>query len=109
MEKRNKLLFNNNISINASINSNFSSKKSIFQNAKIYFNIINGKINFDKTRLINKKIGSVELNDSSLFYENDKLTLNTNIIAAQQDNETDRFFSFSFFIIITFPFIMYTL
>ena len=31
--------------------------------------------------MINKKIGSVELNDSSLFYENDKLTLNTNIIA----------------------------
>ena len=76
-----ELLFNNSISINTSIIAYSTAKDEFFQNAKIYFNIINGKINFDKTRLINKKIGSVELNDSSLFYENDKLTLNTNIIA----------------------------
>ena len=75
-----ELLFNNNISINASINSNFSSKKSIFQNAKIYFNIINGKINFNKTKLINKKVVLLELENSDLSFKNDKLILSTDIM-----------------------------
>ena len=44
------------------------------------FNIISGKINFDKTKLINKKIGFLEVDNSRLFFENDKLILNTNIL-----------------------------
>ena len=74
------LLFNNNISVNTSIaiKSNFS--KKIFQKAKINFNIIDGKINIDKTKLFNKKIGTVEIERSNLYLKNDRLILNSNFL-----------------------------
>tara|TARA_B100000767_G_scaffold8428_1_gene8287 strand:+ start:61 stop:1539 length:1479 start_codon:yes stop_codon:yes gene_type:complete len=74
-----ELFFNNNISVNTSINVNSNEKKEIFQNANIKLNIINGKINFNKTRLINDKIGSLTLKNSNLFFKNKNLTLNTDI------------------------------
>ena len=75
-----ELLFNNNISINTLIKTTASTKKEIFQDVNINFNIVNGKINFNKTRLINKKIGLLELNNSNLRFENDRLILNTDIM-----------------------------
>ena len=86
-----ELLFNENISINSFINITFDSKKKFYQNAKINFNIINGKINLNKTRLINKKIGFFELENSNLSFENDRLILNTDILI--DINNSDKLFS----------------
>ena len=82
-----KLLFNDNISVSSSITGTSDLKKSIFQDIKINFNIVNGKINFDKTRLINNKIGFLELANSNLSIENDSLILNTNIIIDINNSE----------------------
>jgi len=75
-----ELLFNENISINTAITATSVSTKEIFQNAKINLDIINGKINFNKTKLINKRIGSLELENSNLFFENNQLILNSDIL-----------------------------
>jgi len=74
------LLFNDNISVSTSIIINSNFKKEIFQNAKIYFNIINGKINFNKTVFINNDIGSLQIINSNLFYKNNELTFNSDIL-----------------------------
>jgi len=86
-----ELLFNNNVSVNTSIVANNKSRREIFQKAKVNFNIINGKINLDKTKLINNKIGSLELENSNLFVKNKRLILNTNIII-NIDNSDELFF-----------------
>jgi hypothetical protein len=75
-----ELLFNNNVSINTSISAFTDARAEIFQDANINFDIINGKINFDKTRLTNKKIGTLQIENSNLFFENKKLILNADII-----------------------------
>jgi len=85
-----KLLFNENISVNTSIIAN-STSKEIFQDLKINFNITNGKINFDKTILINDKIGSLKVENSNLSFENNKLTLSTDILI--DINNSDKLFS----------------
>jgi hypothetical protein len=41
---------------------------------------MNGKIDFNNTRFINHEIGSLELINSNLFLENNKLVLNTNLL-----------------------------
>jgi len=74
-----ELLFNENISVGIFIFSTPNAKKEIFQNIKINFNIVDGKINFNKTKLIIKNIGSLEIDNSNLFFDNDKLVLNANI------------------------------
>ena len=74
-----ELFFNSNISVHTSININSNKKKEIFQNVNIKFNIINGKINFNKTKLINDAIGSLTLKNSNLFFKDNNLTLNTDI------------------------------
>ena len=86
-----ELLFNKNISISTSIIANLTPKEKLFQKAEINFNIVNGKINFDKTKLINKKIGSLKLENSNLFFKNSLLILNTDIIIDINDN--DKLFS----------------
>ena len=86
-----ELLFNENISINTTIKTNSNSNNRLFQKTKINLNIINGKINFDKTRFINKKIGSLDMENSNLSYNKDRLILNTDIII-NVDN-ANRFFS----------------
>ena len=75
-----KLLINENISTNTSISIGPNLRNKIFQNAIINFNIIDGELNFNQTRLSNKKIGLLELDNSKLSYENNKLLLNTDII-----------------------------
>ena len=89
---KNKLLFNQNISVNSSINLKTGSKEEIFNLAKINFNIISGKINLDKTKLINKKIGLLELDNSDLFFEEGKLILNSDVSIDIQN--TDNLYSF---------------
>ena len=87
-----KLLFNNNISMNTVITTNVNLKNKIFQNAVIYFNIIHGKLNINKTKLINNKIGILELENSDLSYEKDRLILNTDIVVNIKNS--DELFSF---------------
>ena len=77
---RSGLLFNDNISLKALITSKSNLNDEIFQSAKINIHIVNGKINFDNTRFINHKIGSLELNNSNFFLKNDNLILNTDIL-----------------------------
>ena len=72
-------LFNSNISLKTLINANSNNQKNLFQNSKIYLNITNGKINFDKTKFINSDIGSFELSNSNLFVQDNRLILNTNL------------------------------
>ena len=66
---KSEILFNENLNMNTSISASSNSKNEFFQNAKIYFRITSGKINFDNSRLINNKIGSLELSDSNLFLD----------------------------------------
>ena len=89
---KSELLFNENISINTSTVVKSSLKNKIFQKVKINFNIINGKINLNNTRFINKKIGSLELSNSNLFVENNELLLNTNVLIDIKNS--DQLYSF---------------
>ena len=87
-----KLLFNENISSQASFAINSTQKNKIFNSAKINFNIFNGKINVDQSQFVNKKIGFVEIDRSNFFFENDQLVLNSDIkINIENQNN---FFSF---------------
>ena len=88
---RTRLLFNENISISTSIIAISAPQEKIFHKANINFVISNGKINLNKTRLINKKIGSFELENSNFFIKNDRLFLNTDIII--KINNNDQLFS----------------
>ena len=75
-----KLLFNKNISVNVSLTTGPNLKDKFFQKKEFFFNIIDKKININKTKLINKKIGFLEFENSNLGFENNKLILNTDII-----------------------------
>jgi len=86
------LLFNENISVSTSIITNSNIKNEIFDSAKINFYIIGGKIHFDKTKFINNNIGSLQFNNSNLFYENNELTFNSNILIDIQNSQ--KLFSF---------------
>jgi len=81
------LLFNNNISLNTSMAVNSNKKNEIFQNVKINFRIINGKIDFNNTIFVNHKIGSLEISNSNLFFENNKLVLSTDIFVNIKDSD----------------------
>ena len=74
------LLFNDNISVNTSIIINSNEKNEIFHNAKINLNIINGKIDLNKTKLVNNKIGSLQFSNSNLFYKNNELVFNSDML-----------------------------
>jgi len=77
---RTKLLFNKNISMSTTITTQSNLKNKLFQSVKIYFNIVHGKLNINKSKLINNKMGILELDNSNLSYENDRLILNTDIM-----------------------------
>ena len=87
-----ELLFNENINLSIFINANANKHDDFFDNAKIYFNVLNGNINVDGTEFVNDDIGSVKLTDSSLFLQNNKLILNTTLFFDVKDS--DRLFSF---------------
>ena len=76
---RTELLFNENISANTSINMHSNAREDFFQDLAINFNIVNGRINFNNTLLTKKDILSLKLDNSALFFEDNKLTLNTDI------------------------------
>lgn len=86
------LLFNENISLNTSLTVHVKKNNDYFDSAKIYFNILNGKINIDETKFINDDIGSLKLTGSSLFLQNNKLILNTTLFFDVKNS--DRLFSF---------------
>ena len=86
------LLFNENISLNTSITIDSNRRESFFEDVKIYLNILNSNINFDGTKFINENIGSLKLDDSNLFFQNNKLTLNTNLFFYIKNS--DSLFSF---------------
>tara|TARA_B100000767_G_C19725337_1_gene519235 strand:+ start:42 stop:1523 length:1482 start_codon:yes stop_codon:yes gene_type:complete len=74
------LLFNDNISVNSIININSNLKKNPFHDAKINFNIVNGKIHFDKTKFVNDDIGSLKINNSDLSYKNNELVFKSDLL-----------------------------
>ena len=86
------LLFNKNISVNTLVNVKSKIKDEIFDAAKVELRILNGKINFDNTRFINKNIGLLEVSDSDLFLKNDRLILTANL--ALSITNIDKLFSF---------------
>ena len=89
---KSKLIFNENININTSIVVNSNFKNDIFHNAKINFQISDGKINLNNTKFFNNEIGSLELIDSNLFLRNDNLVFNGNILI--EIKSSDQLFSF---------------
>jgi hypothetical protein len=81
------LLFNENISINTSAFIDSNSNNEFFQKGNINFNIINGKINLNKTKLVSDSIGSLELVNSNLFVKNNKLLFNADIFIAIKNSQ----------------------
>ena len=86
------LLFNKNISINTSVLMTSGSATEFFQSAKVHFNIINGKINFNKTRFVNDDLGSLVLSNTDLFLKDNKLLLSSDVLLDIKDS--DYLFSF---------------
>tara|TARA_B110000259_G_scaffold90680_1_gene105275 strand:- start:975 stop:2606 length:1632 start_codon:yes stop_codon:yes gene_type:complete len=86
-----ELLFSDNISMSISLRINSDLKNKIFQDLRINYNIIDKKLNINETRLINKKIGELEIKNSNLSYENNQLILNTDIVVNIKDH--DKLFS----------------
>tara|TARA_B110001450_G_scaffold119631_1_gene112778 strand:- start:1023 stop:2603 length:1581 start_codon:yes stop_codon:yes gene_type:complete len=87
-----ELLFNDNMSIDASIVAFSNIKDEIFQKTKINLNIINGKINLDQSKLVNDKIGFIEIRNSDLFFKGDNLIFNSNMLINIENHKN--FFSF---------------
>jgi hypothetical protein len=89
---KSQLLFNENININTLLNVKSDISDVIFREGKIKLNIINGKINFDKSIFISDNIGLLEISNSDLFLKNGKLILIANLSLDIID--TDKLFSF---------------
>ena len=88
---KSKLLFNESLSLELSILAKTDATDELFQSAKINFNAVKGKLNFDETVFVNDKIGLLKLNNSNLFLEDNELILNTNILITIKDS--NRLFS----------------
>jgi len=86
------LLFNENISVHTLVNIESTKKDEIFNEAKLELRVLNGKISFDNSIFINNNIGLMEVSNSDLFLENDKLILISNLSIDIKD--TDELFSF---------------
>ena len=86
------LLFNENISVRTLINIKSTKKDKIFNETKLELKVLNGKISFDNTTLINQNIGLIKVSSSDLFLENDKLFLTANL--SIDIKNTERLFSF---------------
>ena len=86
------LLFNENISVHTVVNIESTKKDKIFNEAKLELKVLNGKISFDKSIFINNNIGLIEVSNSDLFLENDKLILTANLLIDIKN--TDRLYSF---------------
>ena len=84
---KSRLLFNDNISVNSSIIIKSNIRNEILHNGIINFHITNGQINFNKTKFTNNDIGSIQLNNSNLFYKNNDLIFNSNLLMNITDSE----------------------
>ena len=89
---KSELLFNENISINTSLFIDSSTQNTLFKNVEINFNVVSGKINFDKTMLTNNEMGSLKLSNSNLFFKDNNLIFNSDILIDVKN--PDRLFSF---------------
>ncbi|MDB9935311.1 AsmA family protein [Candidatus Pelagibacter sp.] len=86
------LLFNENISVHTLVNIESTKKDEIFNEVKLEIRVLNGKISFDDSIFINNNIGLIEVSNSDLFLENDKLILTSNLSIDIKD--IDGLFSF---------------
>jgi hypothetical protein len=86
------LLFNKNISVHTLVDIKSTKKGEIFNEAKLELRALNGKINFDNSIFINNNIGLMEVSNSNLFLENNKLILTTNL--SMDIKNTDGLYSF---------------
>ncbi|MDA7453714.1 hypothetical protein N8863_02430 [Candidatus Pelagibacter ubique] len=86
------LLFNENISVQTLVNIKSNKKDEIFNEAKLELRILNGKISFDKSLFIHNNIGLMEISNSDLFLDNDKLFLSSNLSIDIKD--IDKLYSF---------------
>ena len=86
------LLFNKNINVQTLVNVKSTKRDKIFNEAKIKLRVLNGKINFDNTIFINNNIGLVEVSNSDLFLENEKLIFAANL--SINIKNTDKLFTF---------------
>ena len=77
---KNGILLNDNISANTSIAINENKNSELFDSSLVNFNITNGEINFDKSKFINNRIGSLEISNSKLSSTDNDLVLNTDIL-----------------------------
>ena len=73
------LLFNENISVQTLVNIKSTKKDEIFNEVKLELRILNGKISFDKSVFINNNIGLMEISNSNLFLDNDRLFLSSSL------------------------------
>jgi hypothetical protein len=89
---RSGLLFNKNINVNTLVNIKSQKKDKIINEAKLEVRVFNGKISFDKSVFINNSIGLIEVSNSDLFLENEKLILTANLSVDIKDS--DRLYSF---------------
>jgi len=86
------LLFNENISVHTLVNIKSKKKDEIFNEANLELRVLNGKISFDKSVFINNNIGLIEVFNSDLFLENNKLILTANL--SVDIKNADRLYSF---------------
>ena len=70
-----EFLFNQNLSATIGINAK-NVRNKMFDYSKILINFDNGKINFNDSFLISKKIGSLKLNETKINLVDEKLTFN---------------------------------
>ena len=89
---KSEALFNENISVNISMFVNSKKINSFFEDARINFNVISGKINFDKTIFDNDNIASLELDNSNLYLKGNNLVFNSDILIVLKN--PGRLFSF---------------
>ena len=71
---------------------NSKKNNSFFEDARINFNVISGKINFDKTIFDNDNIASLELDNSNLYLKGNNLVFNSDILIVVKN--PGRLFSF---------------
>ena len=74
-----KLLFNENIKANVKINTNKGLDNKLLDDVKIFLNINNGKINFNKSTFYNNKIGLLRTSESRIFFKDNSLVLDSNL------------------------------
>ena len=86
------LLFNNNISSNIHLNSNYISDHKLLKNFKANFIIQNGNISFHNSQFLVDKIGLLTIEEGKLSQKNDNIIFDANF-KFNIDN-SDKFFSF---------------